>query len=129
MTDFITEFFGEGIIKTKTGDVKPQDAFANAKMIGIYFSMHNCPPCRQFTPIFAELFNEVNKETENGKREFEVVFVSGDKTDDEYNEYYGEMPWYALPRGDARLGGLAKKFEVKGVPRLVVVKKDGTVIC
>ncbi len=129
MADFITEFFGTENVRTKTGEMTPQDAFKNTKMIAIYFSMHNCPPCRQFTPLFAELFNEINKDfPENGNRDFEVIFVSGDKTDEEYNEYYGEMPWYALPRGDKRLAGLAKKFEVKGVPRLVLVKKDGTVL-
>jgi hypothetical protein len=38
------------------------------------------------------------------------------------------MPWLALPKGDARLAPLAKKYEVKGVPRLVVIKPDGTVV-
>jgi len=38
------------------------------------------------------------------------------------------MPWLALPRGDARLPALAKKFEVKGVPRLIVLRPDGSVI-
>ena len=38
------------------------------------------------------------------------------------------MPWLALPRGDKRLPPVAKKLEVKGVPRLVVLKPDGTVI-
>jgi nucleoredoxin len=87
--------------------------------------MHNCPPCREFTPIFADLYTELNAD---GKV-FEVIFLSGDRTDDEYNKYYAEMPWLALPRGDARLAGIAKKFEVKGVPRLIVLKLDGTVIC
>ena len=58
----------------------------------------------------------------------EVIFLSGDKTQKEYDEYYGEMPWLALPKGDTRLPALAKKYEVKGVPRLVVLKPDGTVI-
>jgi len=57
-----------------------------------------------------------------------VVFVSGDKTQEEYEKYYDEMPWLALPFKDARLATLAKKFEVKGVPRLVVLKPDGTII-
>jgi nucleoredoxin len=38
------------------------------------------------------------------------------------------MPWIALPRGDARMKTLATKFAVKGVPRLVILKPDGTVI-
>ena len=38
------------------------------------------------------------------------------------------MPWLALPKGDARLGPIAKKYEVKGVPRLIIMKPDGTVL-
>lgn len=38
------------------------------------------------------------------------------------------MPWLALPKGDSRLAILAKQYDVKGVPRLVILKPDGTVI-
>jgi nucleoredoxin len=88
--------------------------------VGIYFSMHNCPPCRQFTPVFAELYNELSA---TGDNKLEVVFCSGDRDEATYNEYYGEMPWLALPFKDARLAGLAKKFDVRGVPRLIVINK------
>lgn len=118
------ELFGTEPILSKKGEVKPVDALKDAKIVGIYFSMHNCPPCREFTPLFAELYNEINSDS----KQMEVVFVSGDKTQEEFTMYYGEMPWLALPRGDARLPNLAKKFEVKGVPRLIILKQDGTVI-
>ena len=120
----VEELFGTAPITSKTGQVSPADAFKSVKLIGIYFSMHNCPPCRMFTPLFAELYNEINA----SEKVLEVIFLSGDKTQDEYDEYYGEMPWLALPKGDARLPPIAKKFEVKGVPRLIIIKPDGTVV-
>ena len=58
----------------------------------------------------------------------EVIFFSGDKTQAEYDMYYAEMPWLALPKGDPRLAVVAKKYEVKGVPRLIVIKPDGTIV-
>ena len=103
-----------GPIKTKTGETSVAEAVKDCKLIGIYFSMHNCPPCRQFTPVFAELYNEVNSDN----KVMEVIFVSGDKTQEEYDSYYGEMPWLALPRGDERLGKLAQKFNVRASPDL-----------
>jgi nucleoredoxin len=118
------ELFGTAPLVSKTGEVTLAEALKDAKFVCIYFSMHNCPPCREFTPIFADLYNETNS---SGKV-FEVIFVSGDKTQEEYDLYYGEMPWLALPRGDSRLPAIAKKFEVKGVPRLIVLKPDGSVI-
>lgn len=120
----VEELFGHTPITSKTGPVDPVEACAGAKLIAIYFSMHNCPPCRQFTPVFADLYGEINQD----EKTIEVIFCSGDKTEEEYNEYYAEMPWLALPKGDPRLATLAKRFEVKGVPRLVIIKPDGTVV-
>ncbi len=38
------------------------------------------------------------------------------------------MPWVALNFKDKRMQPLAKKFEVKGVPRLVILKKNGEIV-
>ena len=56
-------------------------------------SAHWCPPCRGFTPKLAELYKQL---TEAGKS-FEIVFVSSDKSEDQFNEYFDEMPWLTLP--------------------------------
>jgi len=54
------EIFGTEPIKSKAGDVNPSEVLKGPKVICVYFSMHNCPPCREFTPVFAELYNETN---------------------------------------------------------------------
>lgn len=121
----IEDLFGSDVVITKSGaTTTAAEALSGVKFFCIYFSMHHCPPCREFTPIFADLYTEVNSD----EKQFEVIFVSGDKTQEEYDQYYAEMPWLALPRADKRIGNIAKKFEVKGVPRLIVLKPDGTVI-
>lgn len=96
------------------------------KLVGIYFSMHNCPPCREFTPMLACLYEEVNED----QKQLEVVFLSGDKTDDEFKEYYSEMPWLALPRDQKSIVmNIAKRFQIKGVPRLIMIRaSDGKVL-
>lgn len=114
----IEELFGTNEINSKAGKVVPSEAFKECKLLAIYFSMHNCPPCRQFTPVFAELYNELAAD-----KTLEVIFCSGDKDEAVYNEYYGEMPWLALPFKDPRMATLAKKFDVRGVPRLVILNK------
>ncbi len=68
--------FGTDPIKSKSGETTPAEAFKDVKMVGVYCSMHNCPPCREFTPLLVELYKEFNAD---GKQ-FEIVFVSGDKT-------------------------------------------------
>ena len=87
------------------------------KLLMYYFSMHNCPPCREFTPLLAELYNDHNQDA----KVMEVVFLSGDQDQNKYNEYFGEMPWLALPFKDARVKPAAKHFQVRGLPRLIVL--------
>ena len=96
------------------------------KLLAIYYSMHDCARCQEFTPILDELYKEVNED----EKVLEVVLFSGDKSQEEFDEYYAKMPWLALPRGNKKLmGANAKKFEVKGVPRLIMLRaSDGKVL-
>ena len=68
--------FGTDPIITKEGNQTAKEVFAEPKLIALYFTMHDCAPCLEFTPIFAELYNETNAD---GKV-MEVVFCSADKT-------------------------------------------------
>lgn len=56
--------------------------------------------------------------------------MSGDKTDEEFREYYSEMPWLALPRDQKTIVmNIAKRFKIKGVPRLIMLRaSDGKVL-
>ena len=62
-------------------------------MVGLYFSAHWCPPCRGFTPKLADVYKELN----GLEKSFEIVFLSSDKSEDAFKEYFNEMPWLALP--------------------------------
>ena len=93
------------------------------KIVGIYFSAQWCPPCRGFTPSLVE-FREQNKEN------FEVVFVSSDRSQEDqlkYMEKYG-MKWYTLPHRSEQANALSKKFEIRGIPALVIVDAHGNTI-
>ena len=39
-----------------------------------------------------------------------------------------KMKWYTLPHRSEHANALAKKFEVRGIPALIIVSKDGTTI-
>ena len=58
-----------------------------------------------------------------------MVFVSSDKTEEAFNEYFAEMPWKALPFVDReRKAALSKKFKVDGIPSFVILDQDGSTI-
>jgi nucleoredoxin len=62
------------------------------------------------------------------EKRFEVVFFSGDGSKENFDKYYEEMPWPAIPWKDRRIKVVAKEFKVKGLPQLIVLKRDGTLI-
>lgn len=94
----LVDLFGTNLCKkTDSGVGSIATAELKQKVIGIYFSAHWCPPCRNFTPKLAEFYK---KFTSARKDELEIVFASSDRTDEDFNSYYAEMPWLALPFAD-----------------------------
>jgi len=112
----LIKMLGEDLIG-KEGTVATKDIIGK-DVLGIYFSAHWCPPCRRFTPKLAEAYN---KHTKAGKS-LEIVFVSSDRNENDFQEYYKIMPWLALPFADRRKKNkLSQIFDVQGIPRLVLV--------
>jgi len=120
----IYELFGD---KLRTAANKPilVDALTD-KVIGVYFSAHWCPPCRAFTPQLVKFYDTLKA----AGKPFEIVFVSSDNSKDAMYEYMKEtgMNWLALPYGDKHKETLAAKFNVSGIPKLVILNSKGEVI-
>lgn len=115
--DLGTSFVG------KSGSVDAT-SFAG-KFIGIYFSAHWCPPCRGFTPKLIEFYN---RRKTLGHNDFEIIFCSSDHGQAEFDSYFAEMPWLAIPFKDARIRALSSRFEVEGIPAFVILDAAGNVI-
>jgi len=94
------------------------------KTYALYFSAYWCPPCLGFTPKLAEWYSKSLQ-----AKGLEIVFVSSDREEDAFQNYFGEMPWLALPYED-RDGkeALSKVFGVNGIPSFHIIEHDGTVI-
>lgn len=122
--DAIYELFGDKLRNAKNKPI-PVDILTD-KVIGIYFSAHWCPPCRAFTPQLVKFYDKLQAD---GKP-FEIVFVSSDNNKDAMYDYMKEMGmnWNALPYGDKRKELLAKKFNVSGIPKLVILNAKGELI-
>lgn len=117
------EIFG-ATLSSKSGDRPTEEALAGKTAVGIYFSAHWCPPCRGFTPKLAEWYSASLQ-----AKGMEIVFVSSDKDDNAFKEYFKEMPWLALPYSDrAAKEKLSKQFKVQGIPSFVILGPDGKTI-
>merc|ERR1712211_211266 len=64
-------------------------------IILIYFSAHWCPPCRGFTPILKDFYEEVESEG------VEIIFVSSDRSPADMISYMKEShgDWLAVEHG------------------------------
>ena len=76
-------------------------------------SAHWCPPCRGFTPQLAESYSRFKASSHPRKDDLSVIFVSSDRSEEAFAEYYNEMPWLALPYAARDLKTkLSSKFKV-----------------
>mmetsp|Transcript_19040 Transcript_19040/g.42851 ORF Transcript_19040/g.42851 Transcript_19040/m.42851 type:complete len:285 (-) Transcript_19040:265-1119(-) len=107
-----------------SSEVETTEAIAGKPAVALYFSAHWCPPCRGFTPQLAEWYTKSLK-----AKGLEVVFVSSDRDEASFKEYFKEMPWLALKYSDRKLKDqLSSMFGVNGIPSLVIVGPDGATI-
>ena len=99
------------------------------KTVGLYFSAQWCFPCVKFTPKLISIYQKIKQTLEEkGGEDFEIVFVSNDRDQSSFDSYFGTMPWLALPFGDPTVKGLAKYFDVQGIPCLIIIGPDGKTI-
>jgi nucleoredoxin len=117
---------GRNLQKRDGDEYKPVDAEAHlaGKVVALYFSAHWCPPCRQFTPVLKDFYNDLMEED----KEFEIIFVSFDRAEADLKSYMTEAHgnWCVFPFGDPAIKELSEKYGVSGIPALVVLKPDGT---
>lgn len=101
-------------------------SIANVKVFAFYFSAHWCPPCRAFTPELVKWYNE-NKAKHP---EFELVFVSSDRSEEAMAEYmeWGQMKWPAIEFDSTKKAKKIQSLAARGIPYMVVTDADGKVL-
>lgn len=117
----MASLLGPVMTRKKTGEVSTEKEL-QGKTVGLYFSAHWCPPCKMFTPKLGEVYESLLKD---GKP-FEVVFISSDRSEEDFNSYFEEQAnWLALPFADRdRKAAVSNRFKVRGIPTLVILDGD-----
>mgnify|MGYP006093228489 CR=1 FL=1 len=113
------DIIGNELIDNKNQNYELKDMTKN-KHFGLYFSAKWCGPCRKFTPKLIEFYNKVEN--------FEVIFISLDTDENEFNDYFSKMPWKSLPFDNEKSEKLSEFFNVQGIPSLVLVDNEGNLL-
>ena len=72
-----------------------------------------------------ELYNHLKSQ----RQDFEIVFCSSDLMQECYRQYASQMPWWCLPLQSSDIvDRLSATYRTKGIPHLVVLDGDGTVL-
>lgn len=119
----MSSFFGSGapaqLVRRNGSKVPTSEALQSVRYVLVYFSAHWCPPCRGFTPQLKQ-FHEANAKAKN----FEVVFVSLDHTEQEMESYFttAHGDWLAVPYAEGKTLGQQwmQLYGLWGIPSLLV---------
>jgi nucleoredoxin len=117
----LEELVGPELINA-AGEKVPASSLAG-KVVGLYFSAEWCPPCKAFTP-------ELVKLRDSASDKFEVVFVSSDRSPEAQQKYMKDykMNWLAVPHDSPLREQLQQKYDIQGIPSLVIVDDQGNLI-
>lgn len=90
-------------------------------MVGLYFSINSHRGSADFTPKLVDLYRKVKDKGES----FEIVYVPLDSEQESFEQGFCTMPWLSLPFHDKICEKLARRFELRGIPTLVIIGPDG----
>lgn len=91
----------------------------------VYYSASWCAPCKAFTPILRDIYENWKANEES----IEVIFVSADRSRDQFDLYSAQMPWQALPFSEKKKTEQFKQsYKLKGIPSLLVFDRNGELV-
>ncbi len=112
------------LVRLQASEIVPYSTsnLADVRMYAFYYSAGWCGPCRKTTPVLAEWY----RKTKAAHPEFELIFVSNDKSDITFADYLRKnaMPWPAVRFSDVR-DPAVNQFAGKSIPWLSVVSRAG----
>lgn len=106
-------------------EVPPADV-ENKRLVAFYYSAQWCGPCKAFTPDLVKFYNRIKRQ----HPEFEIVFVSSDRTPGAMETYMKEYRMeFPAVRYDRRGSiDVVSSNKPRGIPHLVLVDGSGRIL-
>lgn len=94
--DSLVNCSGQTVDTSSLADKLSSESFGK-RVLGLYFSAHWCPPCRDFSPVLIKFYNHFKNSAASAYCLVDIVFISSDNDEESFVEYLKEMPWLAIP--------------------------------
>ncbi|KAH7511069.1 hypothetical protein FEM48_ZijujUnG0052200 [Ziziphus jujuba var. spinosa] len=94
------------------------------KNIILHHSTHGCRSCRGFLPKLIKTYHDIKAKDHS----FEVIFISSDRNQASFDEFFSSVPWLALPFRDERKKNLVKKFKNQGTHPAIAIGLSGRTV-
>jgi len=91
------------------------------KTVALFFSASWCEPCKKVLPLLNASLDDLRS------RGVDVVLVSLDKSEDEFDRYRGSLRFPAVPYKDSRRLLLQSGLGVRAIPSLIVLRNNSVV--
>ncbi|CAL1276977.1 unnamed protein product [Larinioides sclopetarius] len=92
----VIKLLGDTLL-TQSGSIQTNSVIEEGKYFGLYYSAQWCPSCIAFTPELIQ-FYKVQKMGKN----FEIIFISSDRSEESFVKYFSTMPWLAVPYSEEK---------------------------
>ena len=115
--------FTDGIHRKDGTAVQLDAIFETNDLIGIYFAKFESNTSKIATDAILTFYKDIRAKGQK----FEIILLSADESQEEYNENYKPMPWLAAPWNPAVAARFSRKQWVFAPPRMLLFTSDGQV--
>lgn len=115
----IVDLIGESVINQKGENVSTTTFCEEGRVVGLYFAALFDESSVAFTPLLADVYERI-RETDRGKG-FEIVYLSSDRDEDNFNEFRKEMPWHAVPFANVDTVVSSSTWQII---RVIIIRSD-----
>jgi Thioredoxin-like len=96
------------------------------ELVGLYFGCKMKPECKFFHPRLQDFYFSGHAQQQN----MEIIYVSSDRTLNDFKELFARMPYLAIPGGGTASikNNLSNMLKIIEQPTLVILDDEGMVI-
>ena len=123
----LKDLFGATLVDPQGRPVVLEEVLGNGKYVGIYVGAEWASACAPFVAALKRVYDRVNERTMLPT--LEVVYVSADKDQEQFDAYMRTAPWLAVPFSELKLRKkVMTAYRAATLPKFILLSPSGKVL-